>query len=204
MARFETATGVLDNCRITDGARKLVRDFQTRGVGKVLRHCPESLPVAQILRATMPLPSVLRDAFDTMDEALNEPSNDAFNEAAIAALVDGLGRKFTTNAANYLAATSEVIGDDEVARSLDLYVVHDFAPIIVAYGMRLLRRRTVYTPTPAEIAAACAEIADKLHDGKAELWGYVLLDEDVENVLAAYGPQQARDEADPRADEIPF
>ena len=204
MAPVIGASTVLDGCRGAGGGANLVRQYQWHGVGTIIRFTAESLPIAVNLRATLPAPDAVRDAHDALDAALTAPSDAAFTEAAIAALLDSLGRKASANAALQLAGLSEVIGDDPAAEVLGLYPVHAAAPVVVAFGTRLLRQRAIYTPTPAEVAQACQEVHAKLEDGRAELFCYIILGEEVDDVIAGYGSEQTRDETEPRADEIPF
>ncbi|MGO9973428.1 MAG: hypothetical protein ACLP01_11600, partial [Solirubrobacteraceae bacterium] len=114
----------------------------------------------------------------------------AFTEMAIASLLDSLGRKPTANAAQLLAAFSEVTGDDEVGGLLDLYPVLSAPPVTVAYAVRRLRRLQVFQPTPAEFAQAATLVGEKLHDARAEMFGYRCLWDDV----AVLAPDE-RDEA---------
>jgi hypothetical protein len=193
------ASGVLANCRSTDGAARLVQQYQSRGVGPVLRFCAENLPLATNLRAALPAPDAVRGAFDALNDALEEPSDAAFTDAAIAALLDALGKKASASAPQQLAGLAEVIGDDPAAEILDLYPVLAAAPVVVAFGTRLLRQRAIFTPTPAEMAQACGEVHSKLETGKAELFCYVILGDNIDDLVAAYGPQHG-----PDADESPF
>ncbi|MGO9701432.1 MAG: hypothetical protein ACLPKT_23955 [Methylocella sp.] len=153
---------------------------------------PDNLPRALALDDAMPSLDVIEAAEDRLAEACDRQLDRPVAYTIIALMLGALGRKPNDNAELYVWGLSEATGDDALSDDAPL----SMSPCTLALAALKIIREAKFPPTPAELRAACEQVAGKLADMRREIEHYAAVRDTVDVILIMHGPEERRPPVD--------